>query len=81
MKISINNCDSKVHTGFGHATLKLLSNIPKSGHSVLMNRASQFEMTFAHPPFYNFKNPDAYKIGYTAWESTEIKDGWLDYLD
>jgi glycosyltransferase involved in cell wall biosynthesis len=81
LKISINNCDSKVHTGFGHATLKLLSNIPKTGHSVLMNRASQFEMTFAHPPFYNFKNPDAYKIGYTAWESTEIKREWLDYLD
>ena len=81
MKISINNCDSKVHTGFGHATLKLLSNIPKTGHSVLMNRPSQFEMTFSHPQFYTFNNPDAYKIGYTAWESTELKNGWLEDLE
>ena len=81
MKISINNCDSKVHTGFGHATLKLLSNIPKGGHSVLMNRPSQFEMTFSHPQFYTFNNPDAYKIGYTAWESTELKKGWLEDLE
>jgi glycosyltransferase involved in cell wall biosynthesis len=81
LKISINNCDSKVHTGFGHATLKLLSNIPKGGHSVLMNRPSQFEMTFSHPQFYTFNNPDAYKIGYTAWESTELKKGWLEDLE
>lgn len=76
MKISLNNGDSLVHTGFGHATLKLMSNIPASGHSLLLNRAAPYEMTFSHPDFYQFINPNAYKIGYTAWESTEMKKIW-----
>lgn len=81
MKLSINNADSKVHTGFGHATLKLISNIGKTNHSLLINRSAPVEMTFAHPQFYIFNNPNAYKIGYTAWESTELKSGWVECLE
>ena len=80
MKISINNGDSAVHTGFGHATLKLISNIAKTEHSVLINRSSNFEMTFGHPNHYKFINPNSYKIGYTAWESTEIQPSWTEQL-
>jgi hypothetical protein len=46
----------------------------KTGHSVLMDRPHQFEMSYAHPEFYKFKNPDSYKIGYTAWESNRCKN-------
>jgi len=81
MKISLNNGDSAVHTGFGHATLKLMSNIPKTNHSLLINRSAPVEFTFSHPPYYHFINPDAYKVGYTAWESTELQKGWQDKLD
>lgn len=80
MKISINNCDRAVFTGFGHATLKLLSNIPKTKHSLLMDRPAPFEMTFGHPNNYIWHNEGAYKIGYTAWESTEINPSWLEAL-
>jgi glycosyltransferase involved in cell wall biosynthesis len=81
MKLSLNNGDSKVHTGFGHATLKLMSNIPKTGHSLLLNRSAPIEVTFSHPEYYHFINPNAYKVGYTAWESTELKRSWIQHLD
>lgn len=81
MKISINNGDSAVFTGFGHATLKMLANVPKTKHSLLMNRAAPFEMTFGHPSHYVWYGEDSYKIGYTAWESTEIKPEWREQLD
>lgn len=81
MKFSINNGSSAIHTGYGHATLKMIWNIGKTKHSVLINRAAPTEITFAHPRDYVFFNPDAYKIGYTAWESTEIKEGWQEHLD
>lgn len=80
MKISINNGDSAVHTGFGHATLKLISNLAKTEHSVLLNRSAPFEMTFGHPEYYYFIGENSYKIGYTAWESTELKKDWDKHL-
>lgn len=80
MKISINNGDNSVHTGHGHVTLKLLSNLAKTNHSVLVDRPAPVEITFSHPIYYKFYNPDSYKIGYTAWESTEIPEKWLEGL-
>jgi glycosyltransferase involved in cell wall biosynthesis len=80
MKISINNGDSAVYTGYGHATLKLMANLAKTRHSVVMNRPCEFEMTFSHPQNYVFLNPDSYKIGYTAWESTDIPEDWHEGL-
>jgi glycosyltransferase involved in cell wall biosynthesis len=80
MKISINNGDNAVHTGHGHVTLKLLSNLAKTKHSVLVDRPAQVEMTFSHPKYYKFYNEDSYKIGYTAWESTEIPQDWHEGL-
>jgi glycosyltransferase involved in cell wall biosynthesis len=80
MRISINNGDSAVWTGHGYVTLKLISNIAKTKHSVILNRPSDFEMTFSHPKYYKFLNEKAYKIGYTAWESTEIPEEWKDGL-
>jgi glycosyltransferase involved in cell wall biosynthesis len=37
-------------------------------------------MTFSHPTYYKFNNPSSYKIGYTAWESTEIPKEWEEGL-
>lgn len=81
MKVSLNNGDSTVWTGYGHVTFKLISNIAKTKHSVIIDRPEKIEITFAHPVYYEFHNPDAYKIGYTAWESTEIPDKWMDGLE
>lgn len=80
MKLSINNGDSTVWTGHGHVTLKLISNIAKTRHSVTLDRPADIELTFSHPIYYKFNNPNSYKIGYTAWESTEIPEKWKDGL-
>ena len=76
MKISINNGDSAVYTGFGHATFKIMSNVPKTKHSLLLNRPAPFEFTFGHAGHYIWHSESSYKIGYSAWESTEVLDGW-----
>lgn len=80
MRLSVNNGDSTVWTGHGHVTLKLLSNLAKTRHSVIMDRPADYELTFSHPVYYKFNKPDSYKIGYTAWESTEIPKEWMDGL-
>ena len=80
MKLSINNGDSAVHTGHGHVTLKLLSSLAKTNHSVVVDRPAKIEMTLAHPKYYKCYNEESYKIGYTAWESTEIPADWHEGL-
>lgn len=80
MKLSINNGDAAVWTGHGHVTLKLMSNLAKTKHSLVLDRPAEIELTFSHPINYKFNNPDSYKIGYTAWESTDIPKEWLDGL-
>lgn len=80
MKLSINNGDATVWTGHGHVTLKLMSNLAKTKHSLVIDRPAEYELTFSHPTYYKFNNPNAYKIGYTAWESTEIPKEWSDGL-
>lgn len=80
MKFSFNNCDSKISTGYGYATHKILTNITRTGHSMLVEREAPVEVTFGHPQFYKFHGKDSYKVGYTAWESTELQPLWEDYI-
>ena len=39
------------------------------------------EISFAHPYGYEFCYPNSYKIGYTAWESTELQPFWVEPLN
>ncbi len=80
MRISLNSGSVSVHTGYGHAFMKILNNLGKTNHSVLLDRPGQIEFCFSHPNFYKF-NEDSYKIGYTAWESTTIPDSWKEHLE
>lgn len=77
----MNNCDSAVMTGYGHATFKILSTLPKLDYTVVRDRKADIEITFAHPQFYKFYGERSYKIGYTAWESTSLKPKWDEYLE
>ena len=81
MKLSINNGSSAVYTGHGHVVMKMMSNLTTLGHSVLMNRAAPLEINFCHPNHYTFNSETSYKVGYTAWESTWIKQDWGPYMD
>lgn len=81
MHISFNNPDSNVSTGFGHATFKIISSMAKLGYPVVTNRKSKVEIAFCHPKFYQFIGDSSYKVGYTAWESTKLQNGWTDKLE
>jgi glycosyltransferase involved in cell wall biosynthesis len=80
MHISFNNPDSKVYTGFGHATFKIMTTMAKLGYPVVTNRKSKVEIAFCHPNFYQFAGDSSYKVGYTAWESTELQHGWEEKI-
>jgi glycosyltransferase involved in cell wall biosynthesis len=80
LKFSLNNCDGNIHTGYGYATHKIIHNVGKTKHSLLIEREAPIEVTFGHPQFYKFHGKNSYKIGYTAWESTELKPKWEEYM-
>jgi glycosyltransferase involved in cell wall biosynthesis len=80
LKFGFNNCDGNIKTGYGYATHKIITNIGKTDHSLLIERENPVEVTFSHPQFYKFHGKDSYKIGYTAWESTELQPMWEEYI-
>ena len=80
MKVSINMGSNSVHTGHGYACMKIISNLGKTDHSLLLDRAAPLEFNFCHPNFYKFSE-NTYKVGYTAWESTHIPSGWQEKID
>jgi len=81
MRLSVNNGSAAIYTGYGHATMKIIKQLGILGHSVLINRSAPVEFTYSHPDNFRFFNENAYKIGYTAWESTWMQDGWQEGLD
>lgn len=81
MMLSLNNGSSAVHTGYGHASMRIMTNIGKTHHNILLNRAADLEFNFCHPNFYTWNSSTSFKVGYTAWESTSIKEGWQDQID
>ena len=79
MKVSFNNPNNAVWTGFGHATAKIVNSLAKTNHAIgysLPN--SQLEIFFGHVEDYKYIDPKAYKVGYTAWESTQFPDKWIE---
>lgn len=45
----------------------------------IATRNADIEIFWGHPP-YEFSDSRAYKIGFTAWESTGFKNGWLQSM-
>ena len=46
----------------------------------IADRSADIEIFWGHPP-YEFSRYGQYKIGFTAWESTGFRDGWLESMD
>lgn len=79
MQVSFNNPNNAVWTGYGHATMRIVSSLAKTNHSVgysLPN--SDLEIFFGHADDYEYINQKAYKVGYTAWESTQFPKTWTE---
>lgn len=82
MRFSITNAASTVYTGYGYVTSKIMRNILDTGHKLLIERDADVEFCFNLPEFFKFSdNPRSRKVGYMAWESTELQDGWADIIN
>lgn len=66
--------------GYGRAAHNIVQGFKK--HNVdfaIDDYTKDIEIFWGHPP-YEFQRSNHYKIGYTAWESTGFKKGWVDAL-
>jgi glycosyltransferase involved in cell wall biosynthesis len=82
MKISFNNPNHVAWMGYGHGSMRIISSLGKTNHSVGYKLHNcDLEVYFGHASDYEFLNPNSYKIGYTAWESTRFPKGWNEKLE
>ena len=83
MKISVSGAFSNfgTHYGYGKAAKNILNGFDKNGLEWYVDyKSADIEIFWGHPP-YDFQTYSrSYKIGYTAWESTEFKRDWLESM-
>ena len=80
MKISftgpaITNMDRQV--GYGEASYHIIKSFNALGIETEMEaERADIEISFADPGNYRFYDPSSYKIGYSAWESSEMSQAF-----
>lgn len=66
--------------GYGHASYEIINAFERASISCdIDNSESPVGISMGFPTDYKFY-PNQYKIGYTAWESTELKPNWLENM-
>ena len=72
-----------VNVGFGNAAWHIYRELKKQGINVVCKdlqddtfQQADVEICFDQPHRYTFVCPNAYRIGYTPWESTAIPSSW-----
>jgi|688.fasta_scaffold13481_12 glycosyltransferase involved in cell wall biosynthesis len=79
MQVSFNNPNNAVWTGYGHATMRIVSSLSRTKHTVGYSLPNaDLEIFFGHAEDYKYINPKSYKVGYTAWESTQFPSNWIE---
>jgi glycosyltransferase involved in cell wall biosynthesis len=81
MRISFNTSPGNLsmNTGYGLAGYHTVVSLQALGHDVrFKDPSAPVELAFCMPDFSEWSSPKAYHIQYTPWESTELKDGWLE---
>ncbi len=72
--------DKKDLMGYSHASYQILKTLREFGFSTsVLDSEAPVGISMGFPTDYKFY-PDQYKIGYTAWESTQLKEGWLEKM-
>ena len=67
---AMRNMDREV--GYGEASYHIVRSFKKTGFEIAIEaQNADIEISFADPGNYIFYDPTSYKIGYSAWESTE----------
>lgn len=83
MKISFHTVRDNLDTtrGYGTAGFNVVTSLQKLGHEVPFDDpTAPVQISFCNPACYKHY-PHQYKIGYTPWESTELPDGWRDFMN
>jgi glycosyltransferase involved in cell wall biosynthesis len=81
MRISFNTNPGNLNlnTGYGVAGYNVVTSLQRLGHEVnFKDSGAPVEIAMCMPDFSEWSSKDAYHIQYTPWESTELKDGWLE---
>lgn len=72
--------DKKDLMGYSHAVYQIMMALDRAGFTSLVDDPMAFvAISMGFPTDYSFYDYQ-YKIGYTAWESTELKPGWKDAM-
>lgn len=73
--------DYKDLNGYCHASYEIMNSLDSYGFDIkISDPSASVGISMGYPTDYSFA-PNQYKIGYTAWESTEFKDGWKERMD
>jgi len=68
-------------TGFGYAAQNIVKSLQSLGHTVNWSNANTpIQINFTQPSHYKL-HKNQYQIGYTPWESTEIKKEWAERMN
>lgn len=85
MKLSFfcNEGDLQLTNGYGYAGFNIVTSLQKLGHTVPFNdHEAPVQLNFCWPSWFSSEiRPEQYTIGYTPWESTELKPGWLEVFN
>src|SRR5215210_7739594 len=79
LKISYKTIFSNLRltVGFGYAGFNIVTALQKLGHSVPFDDEDcPIQLCFDHPDRFSFHDHQ-YKIGYSPWESTGMRPGWV----
>ena len=64
--------------GFGYAGKNIVKSLNNLGHNVsYANPKSDIQLSFTQPHHFKF-HKGQYQIGYTPWESTSMRQDWVD---
>lgn len=83
MQISFSTLRSNFNksVGYGHAAINIIDSLNKLGHDVpYQAKVAPVQLNFSQPTHFKMHRGQ-YQIGYTPWESTELPEEWMEYLD
>lgn len=83
MKISYHTVKDNLDTtrGYGAAGFQVVTSLQRLGHEVLFDSPdAPVQISFCQPAWQKF-HPGQYKISYVPWESTELPEGWVGFMN
>lgn len=81
LSFNTNAGNLNVSTGYGYAGFHIVSSVQNLGHKIPYRFPhAPVQLNFCQPQYFDF-NANQKQIGYVPWESTELKEGWVDTLN